>query len=183
MRREGRGARIAVAISFVVGLLTLSPYTAVLATEPSGSVILEAAWLDEAKTDQNRRLLRLTVRPMIHLEEWRLIVSAPLTFDVHGRAPTVDADFRSVAAEDNRRTISADMRSLERAESLTLEFEVVFPPKGGGTISFTIEDGSPTGRRVLEAVGITARATGPAAVRRLGAAEFSANVLPSTQPR
>lgn len=183
MRRERRWARKAVAISFVVGLLTLSPDSACLATEPSGSVVLEAAWLDEAETDRNRRLLRLTVRPLIHLEEWRLIVSAPLTFVVHGRTPTVDADFRSVAAEDNRRTISADMHRLERGESLTLEFEVVFPPAGGGTISFTIEDGSPTGRRVLEAIGITARATGPAAIRRLGAAEFPANVLPSTQPR
>ena len=48
-----------------------------------------------------------------------------------------------------------------------------------GTISFTVEDGSPAGRGVLDAVGITARASGPAPVRRLGAAEFPANILPS----
>ena len=40
-----------------------------------------------------------------------------------------------------------------------------------------------TDGRVLAAIGVTARAPGPRPVKRLGAAEFRANVVPAPEPR
>jgi len=148
----------------------------VFATEPDGYVRLEASWVED-------RLLRVTVKPIVPLDEWTLTVSVPDTFDVRELAPPNHVDFRGAPARSNQRTIRAEMPRLQTAELLTLEFEVVFPPQGGGTISFIVEDTSRAGRRVREAVGITARASGPAPVRRLGAAEFPATVVPPREPR
>lgn len=154
------------------------------ATEPVGRVVLEASWVDgKAGFDANRRLLRLSVKPLVALEEWTLTVTAPDTFDIRAQAPPVRSGFRDVPAGDRRRAIRAEMPGVVAAERLTLEFEVIYPPAGGGTVSLIVEGGRKAGHRFHEAVGITARPSAPAPVRRLGAAEFPANVLPPAPPR
>jgi len=147
------------------------------AAEPVGHVVLQASWVDEPMPEPDRRRLRLIVRPLVSLTDWKLTVSAPLTFDVRGLAPIDEVDFVDVSVPSNERAIRAVMRPLGITETLTLEFDVLLPIEGSGTVSFVAESDT-----LLGAVGINVRAASSAPLRRLGAAEFPAHVLSVTEP-
>ena len=182
MRRDRPGARAAMAAACAMGLFFLSSVAAVPlhAAEPVGDALLEAAWV-EADTAADRRLLRLKIRPLVPLRGWTLRVTSPTTFDVRPQAHPTGIDFREEVADETSRAVRAGMPELQVEQTVILDFEILYPATGGGMVSFVAED--ETDGRVLAAIGVTARAPGPRPVKRLGAAEFRANVVPAPEPR
>ena len=112
--------------------------------------------------------------------------SSPVAADTRAAsslAPSAETDFRAVPAAQDRLAIRAGLQSLVPAVRSTLDFELVLPPGGNGTLEFIVEGRDRTGRKIRNAIGLAVSEEGFAGAHRLGAVEFPAAVLPSTEKR
>jgi hypothetical protein len=152
------------------------------ATEPDGHIQLQADWV-QADADAGPLVLRLEIRSFVPLDEATLTVSTPVAFAIDPRTDPKEWEFRPIQAEQDRRAMRSDLPRLGPTVLSTLDFEVVLSPGGHGTFEFIVEGSDRNGRRIRNAVGFAASESGLRGVRRLGAVEFPANVLPSKGKR
>jgi hypothetical protein len=156
------------------------------ATEPDGHIQLHADWVQaDADADEGAgpRVLRLTIRSLVPLDQATLTVSAPVAFAIDPRTDSEARKFRPIQAGQNRRAMRSDLPHLGPTVSSATDFEVVLSPDSHGTLEFVVEGRDLNGRRIRNAIGFAASESGPRGVRRLGAVEFPATILPATGTR
>ena len=150
----------------------------ILATEPDGHLELRTAWLQK-DADRGSWVVRLSIRPLVALDDASLTVTSPVDVALRPLAPTVEGEFVVVAAAQDRHAIRADLRPLDTTAPSTVDFELNLSPGGHGILEFIVEGRASDGRIVRNAVGLALGESPPGRVRRLGAIEFPATVLPT----
>ena len=167
---------------FLVLLASVAILLPTYATEPDGHLQLHVERV-HASADGGPPIVRLSIRSYVPLDEITLTVSTPVDFALLPLTLPDDTSFYEVRATRDRRAIRAGLPRLDPSMLSTLDFELVSLPDGNGTLEFIVEGRDESGRRIRNAVGLAVRESGPAGVRRLGAVEFPAVVLPSTEKR
>ena len=163
---------------FLVLLAAFAIVPFVSATEPDGHLELRTVWLQK-DADRGSWVVRLSIRPLVTLDDASLTVTSPVDVALSPLAPTVEGEFAVVAAAQDRHAIRAGLRPLDMTVPSTVDFELILSPGGYGILEFIVEGRDSNGRIVRNAIGLALGESPPGRVRRLGAIEFPATVLPT----
>ena len=148
-------------------LIAIAPLAA--ASEPDGHLRLHAEWV-QADTGSGPRVLRLSIRSLVPLDEATLTVSAPLDLVVRAVAPSPGVQFGVVPDTQDRHTIRANLPRLDSVVPSTIDFELTLSPGRNGILEFIVEGRDSNGGRIRSAIGIAVSATNP---RKSAASSFS----------
>ncbi|NIM63308.1 MAG: hypothetical protein GTO30_17200 [Acidobacteria bacterium] len=148
-----------------------------IATEPDGHVRLVAEWV-QPRTPQDSPLVRLTIHPLVALDDVTLTVTAPIEFSLQPVRPQAATRFTAVPPAQDRLAIRADLSLAGPATASTFDFQSAPLTERIGIVEFIVEGRDAAGQRVVNAIGIASGKLESAGTERLGAFEFPAVVLP-----
>ena len=163
---------------FLVFLVSIVIASSVSATEPDGHLQLQTNWV-QATANGGPPIVRLSIRPLVPLDEITLTVSTPLEFVLRPMAPSVETDFHAAPAAPDRRALRTP---LDTAMPSTIDFELILSPGTAGTLEFIVEGLDSSGKKIRNAIGLAAGEPS-AGVHRLGAIEFPAAVIAPVEKR
>ena len=172
-----RGWVVPRAMVFVV-LVSIALAPPGSATEPDGHLELRTEWLQK-NADRDPLVVRLSIRSLVALDDATLTITTPFDLGIRPLAPIAEGEFVIVPAVQDRYAIRAGLRPLDTTVPSTVDFELILPPAGYGILEFIVEGRDSSGRIVRNAIGLAAGESPPTSVRRLGAIEFPATVLPA----
>jgi hypothetical protein len=165
----------------------LSAVTFLPAVEPDGYLRIRPGWLqdpgggDEGSL-QDGKILRLSLESITPLSGAVLTVTLPETIRIEPLTERWRGTFLHVDAGEGRQAIQVSLEQLRPGAVLLLDFELSAAADESGIASFRIEAVSASGRTVNEAAGITLGHPGVRPVRRHGAMEFPAVIIPEERP-
>ena len=161
----------------LIAVILLSLAGNVFPSEPVGNFQFEVDWVRE-------HVVRVRLQALTLLDDVTLTVTTPVEFALNPLEVTAREAFRHAPADTGRLAFRTDLPQLDPATRVVFEFEWILPLDRAGVLEFIVEGRNKSGRFIRDAVGFSARESGSAGTRRLGAVEFPAAVIrPATEER
>jgi hypothetical protein len=159
----------------------------VQSVEADGFVRIHPGWLEEhdggsGGSLQEGRVLRLSLQPVVALEDTVLTVMLPRDIRIDPLTEPWSERFQPVLMDGEKQAIRVTLGRILPNTGLLLDFEFLAAGEESGIASFRIEAKTASGRQVHEAAGVTLGHPGVRPVRRHGAMEFPAVTIPGERP-